>query len=48
MKNSPETTKELTGLLKNLRGGAPEVMKAFASMAQAATAAKALDAKRKN
>jgi AhpD family alkylhydroperoxidase len=32
---------------RNLRGGTPEVMKAFASMAQAATAAQALDAKTK-
>ena len=47
MKNWPEITKELTALLRNLRGGTPEVMKAFASMAQAATAAKALDAKTK-
>ena len=47
MKNWPEITKELTGLLRNLRGGTPEVMKSFASMAQAATAAKALDAKTK-
>jgi AhpD family alkylhydroperoxidase len=47
MKNWPEITKELTALLGNLRGGTPEVMKAFATMAQAATAAKALDAKTK-
>jgi len=47
MKDWPEITKELTALLRNLRGGTPEVMKAFAAMAQAATAAKALDAKTK-
>jgi AhpD family alkylhydroperoxidase len=47
MKNWPEITKELSTLLRNLRGGTPEVMKAFASLAQAATAAKALDAKTK-
>jgi AhpD family alkylhydroperoxidase len=47
MKDWPEITKELIVLLRNLRGGTPEVMKAFASMAQAATAANALDAKTK-
>ena len=47
MKDWPEITKELTALLRNLRGDTPEVMKAFASMAQAATATKALDAKTK-
>jgi AhpD family alkylhydroperoxidase len=39
--------KELSAQLRNLRGGAPEVMKAFGAIAQAATAAKALDAKTK-
>jgi AhpD family alkylhydroperoxidase len=47
MKNWPEITKELTALLRNLRGGTPEITKAFASMAQAAIATKALDAKTK-
>jgi len=47
MKSWPEITKELTAQLRNLRGGAPEVMKAFAGMAQAASAAKALDRKTK-
>ena len=47
MKSWPQTTKELTALLRNLRGGAPEVMKAFGAMAQAATASKALDGKTK-
>jgi AhpD family alkylhydroperoxidase len=47
MKNWPELTKELSALLRNLRGGAPEVMKAFAGIAQAATISKALDAKTK-
>jgi AhpD family alkylhydroperoxidase len=47
MKDWPEITKELMGLLRNLRGGTPEVMRAFASMAQAATTANALDAKTK-
>jgi AhpD family alkylhydroperoxidase len=43
----PQKTKDLTALLRNLRGGAPDVMKAFSAMAQAATAAKALDGKTK-
>jgi len=47
MKNWPQITKELTAQLKNLRGGAPEVMKAFSGIAQAALAPKALDAKTK-
>jgi len=47
MKNWPEMTSELTALLRNLRGGAPDVMKAFAGIAQAATVSKALDAKTK-
>jgi AhpD family alkylhydroperoxidase len=47
MKNWPQMTKDLSTLLRDLRGGAPEVMKGFAGMAQAATAAKALDAKTK-
>lgn len=47
MKNWPETTKDLTAQLRNLRSGAPEVMKAFAGIAQAALAPKALDVKTK-
>jgi AhpD family alkylhydroperoxidase len=47
MHDWPQMTKDLGALLRNLRGGAPEVMKAFASIAQAATAAKALDTKSK-
>ena len=47
MSDWPQMTKDLTVQLRNLRGGAPEVMKAFAGIAQAATAAKALDAKTK-
>ena len=43
----PEWTKDLSVDLKNLRGGAPEVMKAFSTLAQAALAPKALDAKTK-
>jgi AhpD family alkylhydroperoxidase len=47
MKNWWENTTELTVQLRNLRGGAPEVMKAFSSLAQAAVVAKALDSKTK-
>lgn len=43
----PEWTKDLSSELKNLRGGAPEVMKAFSGLAQAALATKALDSKTK-
>jgi len=47
MSNWPQMTKELSAQLRNLRGGAPEVMKAFAGMAQAAAVTRALDAKTK-
>ena len=47
MNNWPQLTTELNSLLRDLRGGAPSIMKAFAGMAQAATASKALDAKTK-
>jgi AhpD family alkylhydroperoxidase len=47
MKDWPENTKELTAQLRNLRGSAPEVMKAFAGIAQAALVGKALDSKTK-
>ena len=47
MSNWPQLTAELSVLLRNLRGGAPDVMKAFAGIAQAATASKALDVKTK-
>lgn len=47
MTDWPQQTKELSALLRNLRGGAPDVMKAFAGIAQAAGASKALDAKTK-
>jgi AhpD family alkylhydroperoxidase len=47
MKNWPQTVTELTAHSRNLRGGAPEVMKAFSSIANAALAAKALDGKTK-
>jgi AhpD family alkylhydroperoxidase len=47
IKNWPNVTKVLAGQLRNLRGGAPEVMAAFAKMAQTAVASKALDCKTK-
>lgn len=47
MKNWSEHTNEIRGLMRTLRGDAPEVMKAFAGLAQAAGAPKALDAKTK-
>jgi AhpD family alkylhydroperoxidase len=47
MQSWPEVTKERAAALRNLRSGAPEVMKAFASIAQAALAPKALDRKTK-
>jgi AhpD family alkylhydroperoxidase len=43
----PDLVKTLTGDLRNLRGGHPEVMKAFSAIAQAALAPGALDAKTK-
>ena len=45
--NWPETTDVLRAQMKNLRSGAPDVMKAFSAIAQAASAPKALDAKTK-
>jgi AhpD family alkylhydroperoxidase len=45
--NWPDFTKNLTAELRNLRGGHPEVMKAFSAIAQAAVAPKALDSKTK-
>ncbi len=43
----PELAGYLSGELKHLRGGAPEVMKAFSAIAQSALAQGALDAKTK-
>lgn len=43
----PDFAKHLSAELKNLRGGAPEVMKAFSGLAQAALADGALDPKTK-
>lgn len=45
--NWPETTKELSAQLRNVRSGANDVMKAFSAVAQAALAPKALDTKTK-
>ncbi len=47
MKNWPDETRERTAGLQNLRADAPEVMKAFAGIAQSALAPKALDRKTK-
>ena len=47
MNDWPQMVTDLTAHLRTLRGGAPDVMKAFAGMAQAATAPKALDVKTK-
>ena len=47
MKNWPDFTKEIAGHMRTLRGGAPDVMKAFGGLAQAALAPKALDTKTK-
>jgi len=46
-KDWPEMVKELTGAIKQVRLGAPDVMKAFSAMAAAATCAGTLDAKTK-
>ena len=46
-RNWPEWTNELSADLKSLRGGAPEVMKAFSGLAQAALKPAVLDAKTK-
>jgi AhpD family alkylhydroperoxidase len=46
-KNWPRMATELSGTLKELRGGAPEVMKGFSALAQAALRANALDTKTK-
>jgi AhpD family alkylhydroperoxidase len=43
----PEWLRGLSSKLRDLRAGAPEVMKAFGSMAVAASAPRALDAKTK-
>lgn len=45
--NWPDTAKDLSAELRNLRAGAGDVMKAFSAIAQAALAPKALDVKTK-
>lgn len=45
--NWPGLTRDLSAMLRDLRTGSPEVMKAFSSMAQSALAPKALDTKTK-
>jgi AhpD family alkylhydroperoxidase len=45
--NWPELTRSLSAELRSLRGGAPEVMRAFSSIAQAGLAQGALDPKTK-
>lgn len=47
MHSWPQVATDLSAQLKNLRGGVPDVMKAFAGIAHSATIAKALDAKTK-
>jgi len=47
MNDWPQFTTGLNTLLRDLRGGAPAIMKAFAGMAKAATASNALDSKTK-
>jgi len=46
-KDWPEMAKELSGAIREVRLGAPEVMKAFSAMAAAATGAGTLDTKTK-
>jgi AhpD family alkylhydroperoxidase len=46
-KNWPEMATELTGAIKEVRLGSPDVMKAFSAMAQAATGPGVLDTKTK-
>jgi AhpD family alkylhydroperoxidase len=45
--NWPDMAKQLSAQLRNLRGEAPEVMKAFAAMAQSASAPNTLDGRTK-
>lgn len=46
-KDWPQMARELSGAIKEVRLGAPEVMKNFSAMARAATETGALDAKTK-
>ena len=45
LKDWPHIATEMSGLMKELRVGVPDVMKAFGSLIQAAEAPKALDTK---
>ena len=45
--NWPDLTRQLSGMLRDLRVGNPDLMKAFATLAQVALAPKALDTKTK-
>ncbi len=45
--NWPELANGLSAPLKELRGGAPDVMRSFSALARAATEAKALDVRTK-
>ena len=47
VENCSDFAKSLSGDLRNLRNGAPDVMKAFGAIAQAAQGTKALDVKTK-
>jgi AhpD family alkylhydroperoxidase len=46
-KNWPQIATDLSRALKELRGGAPDVMRAFSGLARAALEARALDTKTK-
>lgn len=46
-KDWPQMAKELSGVIKEVRLGTPEVMKAFSAMASTATSAGALDSRTK-
>ena len=46
-KNWPQMATELSGNIRDLRAGAPDVMKGFSALAQAALKANALDTKTK-
>jgi len=46
-KDWPQMARDLTGAIKEVRLGSPDVMKAFSAMAQAATRPGALDARTK-
>ena len=46
-KNWPKMTAELSSAVRELRGGAPEVMNSFSGLARAALESKALDTKTK-